>query len=107
MIRGAALVLLMVLLAPHAAGAQAPGAVETPEMWNQRETRRFMNQRRDCTAQWEGLERRGGTRGQNRETFIAECAEAAAIARCHPPGSNPTCLYLSRERRAGQPVPEN
>jgi hypothetical protein len=97
----------LLMFASTPARAQTPHVVESPEIWRQREARRFENQRRDCDAQWAGFERTGRAAGQSREAFVTECAEAAARARCHPPGSNPTCLYLSRERRAGRPVPND
>lgn len=87
---------LAVLLATFAA---AQDAADPAGLWELREAQRFENQRRDCAAQWEGAARKGRSGDGPREAFIAECAAAARIARCHPPGHNPTCRYEAHERR--------
>lgn len=107
MIARAALVSLAVSVWSPAL-AQADRAVESPALWRQREESRIASQRRDCEAQWAGAEKTGRASPEGRDAFVADCLAEARIARCHPPGNNPTCRYLRREERktrenAGRP----
>jgi hypothetical protein len=101
-----AIAALITLLIASPAFPQGEPARATENLWNEREAQRFANQRRDCQAQWAGFAKTAKTGDQSKtgsqkeEEFIEDCVTAARIARCHPPGSNPTCLYLSRQKRA-------
>lgn len=81
------------------AAAQTDRAVESPDLWRRREESRLTSQRRDCEAQWAGMDRSGRKAASERERFIEDCLAEARTARCHPPGNNPTCRYLRREER--------
>lgn len=94
---------LLLLASVSAAMAQNAEPLRVKEnLWQEREAQRIANQRRDCEAQWAGIEKTRQARGQTREGFVEDCVAEARIARCHPPGSNPTCLYLSRQRRESE-----
>ncbi|HRE20878.1 MAG TPA: hypothetical protein PKW21_07580 [Rhabdaerophilum sp.] len=91
--------LALMAMASLPVAAQTDRAVESPDLWRRREESRLASQRRDCEAQWAGMDRAGRKATSERERFIEECLAEARIARCHPPGNNPTCRYLRREER--------
>ncbi len=96
-LRGSTFALAVLISVP--AAAQTDRAVESPDLWRRREESRLAAQRRDCEAQWAGMERSARAGATGKEAFVEDCLAEARIARCHPPGNNPTCRYLRREER--------
>ncbi len=91
--------IVALVFAPALTLAQTDRVVESPALWRQREESRIASQRRDCEAQWAGMEKAGKAGSASRDAFVEGCLAETRIARCHPPGNNPTCRYLRREER--------
>lgn len=96
-LRFAMLILSVVVSFPVT--GQTDRAVESPDLWRRREESRLAAQRRDCEAQWAGMEKSARAGSSGRDAFIENCLAETRIARCHPPGNNPACRYLRREER--------